>query len=107
MRCAFAGAWASWQGVLELDLPDGASVADALAAARALLREAGSPAADEPEWAGGVAGIFGEVFERDRPLREGDRVELYRALSVDPKAARRARAQGQARAQSPAVSRRR
>lgn len=97
MRCAFAGAWAAWQGVIELELPEGATVGDALAAARAVLRERGSTAADEPEWQGGATGIFGEVCGRERRLSEGDRVELYRALSVDPKAARRARAQSAAR----------
>lgn len=98
MRCAFAGAWASWQGVIELDLPEGATVADALEAARSELRGRSSPAVDEPEWQSGATGVYGEVCGRDRPLREGDRVELYRALSVDPKAARRARAQAAQRA---------
>jgi len=98
MRCAFAGAWASWQGVIELELPDGATVASALEAARAVLCERAPAAAHEPEWVDGVTGVFGEVCGRDRPLRDGDRVELYRPLSVDPKAARRARAQAAARA---------
>ena len=98
IRASFAGAWSSWQGVIELELPDGATVASALAAARALLRESAPAALDEPEWLDGVTGVFGEVCGRDRPLRDGDRVELYRPLSVDPKAARRARAQAAARA---------
>lgn len=98
IRASFAGAWSSWQGVIELELPDGATVASALAAARALLRERAPAALDEPEWLDGVTGVFGEVCGRDRPLRDGDRVELYRPLSVDPKAARRARAQAAARA---------
>ena len=96
IRVSFAGAWASWQGVIELELPDGATVASALAEARTLLRESAPTALDEPEWAHGVTGIFGEACGRDRPLRDGDRVELYRPLSVDPKAARRARAQAAA-----------
>lgn len=93
MRCSFAGAWSSWQGVIDLDLPEGATVATALDAARAVLQARASAALEEPEWADGVTGVFGEVCGRDRPLRDGDRVELYRPLSVDPKAARRARAQ--------------
>jgi putative ubiquitin-RnfH superfamily antitoxin RatB of RatAB toxin-antitoxin module len=93
IRASFAGAWPSWQGVIELDLPEGATVATALDAARAALRGTAPSAAEEAEWQGGATGIFGEVCGRDRPLREGDRVELYRPLSADPKAARRARAQ--------------
>lgn len=96
IRASFAGAWASWQGVLELELPENATVATALDVARAVLRAKAPRAADEPEWADGVTGIFGEACGRDRPLRDGDRVELYRPLSVDPKAARRARAQAAA-----------
>lgn len=98
IRVSFAAAWASWQGVVELELPDDATVAMALDAARTVLRTKAPQAADEPEWVDGVTGIFGEVCGRDRSLRDGDRVELYRPLSVDPKAARRARAQAAARA---------
>ena len=93
MRCSFAAAWDGWQGVLELDLRDGATVADALAAARRGLAVRGAPVLDAPEWQDGATGIFGEVCGRDRVLQPDDRVELYRALKVDPKAARRARAE--------------
>ena len=34
-------------------------------------------------------GIWGQVTERDRRVRDGDRVELYRPLERDPKEARR------------------
>ena len=37
------------------------------------------------------AGVWGRKAAWDQPLREGDRVELYRALRVDPKVARRER----------------
>jgi len=36
-------------------------------------------------------GIFGRVRDLDEVLKEGDRVEIYRSLSVDPKEARRQR----------------
>ena len=101
IHVSFAGAWASWQGVIELELPDGATVASALDAARAVLRASAPAAADVPEWVDGVTGVFVEVCGRDRPLREGDRVELYRPLSVDPKAARRARAASRAPQRGP------
>lgn len=37
-------------------------------------------------------GIFGRVVGTDYPLKEGDRIEIYRPLTADPKTARRARA---------------
>ena len=37
-------------------------------------------------------GIFGKQVAPDTPLRDGDRVEIYRPLIADPKAARRERA---------------
>ena len=37
-------------------------------------------------------GIFGKVTGLDTPLADGDRVEIYRPLAVDPKDARRVRA---------------
>lgn len=61
-----------------LQLPPGACLLDAL---RAVGLEA-SP------WA---AGIWGRRAERAQLLRDGDRVELYRPLLVDPKVARRER----------------
>ena len=36
-------------------------------------------------------GVWNHACESDRLLRDGDRVELYRALTVDPKEARRLR----------------
>jgi uncharacterized protein len=34
-------------------------------------------------------GVFGKLCKHDRPLNSGDRVELYRPLVTDPRAARR------------------
>jgi len=39
------------------------------------------------------AGIYGRLKELDTELRAGDRVEVYRELKVDPKEARRKRAE--------------
>lgn len=69
-----------------LALPEGSSVGDALAAAP--LAEAGLAAADYS----GRVGIFGKLVELAQHLREGDRIELYRPLLIDPKDARRKRA---------------
>lgn len=40
----------------------------------------------------GPVGIFGRLTALDTPLRDGDRVEIYRPLLADPKEARRKRA---------------
>lgn len=96
VRCAFAAALRGWRGVLELELPDGADVAAAIAAARVMLESRDDidvrAVLDEPEWQQGATGIFGEVCDRSRRIEPGDRIELYRPLEVDPKEARRARA---------------
>lgn len=39
-----------------------------------------------------AVGIFGRRAARTEALSDGDRVEIYRPLAVDPKAARRSRA---------------
>jgi uncharacterized protein len=51
----------------------------------------------EIDWANAVLGIFGKVIERPEQtvLRQGDRIEIYRPLMIDPKAMRRQRAQSQ------------
>lgn len=67
-------------------LPVGATVADALMAAA----EAGLVAP-----ARATVGIWGRVVPPDQELRSGDRVEVYRALTVDPKVARRQRFKSQ------------
>ncbi|MGH8313045.1 MAG: RnfH family protein, partial [Gammaproteobacteria bacterium] len=40
-------------------------------------------------------GIFGRAVVPQQLLRDGDRVEIYRPLQVDPKQARRKRAHAQ------------
>lgn len=67
-----------------LRLADGATLADAVAAS-GLVQGA-------PEAQGLKAGVFGRVAAPDTPLRDGDRVEIYRPLALDPKEARRRRA---------------
>lgn len=69
---------------VSLQLPEGATVADAIEAATRLGIEC-----DETVRA---VGIFGRRVRRDALLRDGDRVEFYRALKVDPKQRRRRRA---------------
>jgi len=40
-------------------------------------------------------GIFGKLKDPGTRLKDGDRIEIYRPLKVDPKEARRKRAQNQ------------
>lgn len=70
---------------VDIELPAGATVADALAASGLLARHPGLAAA------GQRMGVWGRPCGSDEPLRDGDRVELYRPLKVDPKEARRLR----------------
>ncbi len=38
-------------------------------------------------------GVFGKLKPLDQPVTHGDRIEIYRPLQVDPKTARRLRAE--------------
>ena len=86
LKVSVAVALADRQHVVELELPDGSRVADALAApgVRALLDESGLSAQ--------AVGIWARRCGTDTVLREGDRVEVYRPLAADPKSMRRERA---------------
>jgi uncharacterized protein len=75
-------------GILEceLELPDDATIAAALHAARRVLGELAV------EWELAATGIYGRAQPRAHIPADGDRNELYRALKIDPRASRRARA---------------
>jgi len=63
--------------VFSLELPQGATVQDALGKAGLEARS---------------VGIFGETVALETRLADGDRVEVYRPLKIDPQEARRRRA---------------
>jgi putative ubiquitin-RnfH superfamily antitoxin RatB of RatAB toxin-antitoxin module len=86
MRVSVAVALPDRQEVIEVDLPARATVADALAAARLDARFPGV------DFAAMRTGIWSRPATAAAPLREGDRVELYRELEADPKDMRRSRA---------------
>ena len=67
-------------------LPTGASVLDAIRASGAMVGEAAVDISTQ------AVGIWGRSAALDAPLAEGDRVEIYRPLTMDPKEARRRRA---------------
>jgi uncharacterized protein len=71
---------------VELSLPKGATVADAIA--RSGIREARHDVDIRED----RLGIFARKVTFDTSLRDGDRVEIYRPLRIDPKEARRQRA---------------
>ncbi|MGN7918086.1 RnfH family protein [Lysobacter sp. ESA13C] len=81
MKIELVRAWPRRFEALTVELADGATVADALAAA-------GWGADAEIS---GYA-VFGVKAVADTPLRDGDRLELLRPLQIDPKEARRRRA---------------
>jgi putative ubiquitin-RnfH superfamily antitoxin RatB of RatAB toxin-antitoxin module len=76
---------------VELDLPEGASARDAMRTAGWLERFPETASLDEAV----SLAVWGRRCEPDQALRDGDRLELLRALRVDPKVARRERFAGQ------------
>ncbi len=75
------------QELVSLSLAAGATVTDALRSV------ADRPPFDQLDLARAPVGIFGDRVGGDRVLQHGDRVEVYRPLQIDPREARRLRAQ--------------
>jgi len=71
------------QVVIALSLEKGATVGNAIARS--------GIAAEVPDVASRRLGIFSRIVTPNAVLQDGDRVEVYRALLVDPKDARRRR----------------
>lgn len=86
MRVEVAYARPDVQVILVVELADGATANDAIAASGILSR---FPEIDLTQ---NKIGVFSQLCGLDQPLRPGDRVEIYRPLPVDPKEARRQRA---------------
>ncbi|MBR9814852.1 RnfH family protein [bacterium] len=74
------------QALLRLDVPQGATARDAVT--RSKIAEQ----FPEIDVDAAPLGVFGQGVDADYTLRPGDRVEIYRPLIADPKAARRKRA---------------
>jgi putative ubiquitin-RnfH superfamily antitoxin RatB of RatAB toxin-antitoxin module len=86
IRVEVVCALAERQIVMTVDVPSGATVADA-------IEQSGIAGAfRELDIAHAPVGIYGRTVSRGTPLRDGDRVEIYRPLVADPKHARRERA---------------
>lgn len=69
----------------ELLLKDGASVRDAVLASRLAAEFA------QLDWQALQPGVWGKAVDWEQMLKDGDRIELCRDLTVDPKVARRER----------------
>lgn len=82
MRIELVRAWPGRYQQATVDVPEGASVGDALQAAGWAL---------DGEFV--ALAVFGQSAQPGTALHAGDRVELLRALELDPKQARRLRAQ--------------
>jgi putative ubiquitin-RnfH superfamily antitoxin RatB of RatAB toxin-antitoxin module len=72
--------------VLEVEVPAGATVAQALLAARLPELDPGF------DFASAQLGVWSRRVTAATLLRAGDRVEVYRPLTIEPKEARRRRA---------------
>jgi putative ubiquitin-RnfH superfamily antitoxin RatB of RatAB toxin-antitoxin module len=81
-----AGSAEAQQVVLELRVPVGCDVAEAVRRSGILNRF------PEIQLDRAVLGIYGNRVTLETPLRDGDRVEIYRPLAADPKQARWRRA---------------
>lgn len=86
IQVAVVFADAERQEMVSVRLAPGASVAEAIQAS-GLITE--FPVIDLSK---NKVGIFGKIVRLDTKLRAGDRVEIYRALALDPKEIRRLRA---------------
>ena len=76
----------SRQEVLRVHVPPGASMRDAIEASGVLEKY------PEIDLAKNKVGIFAKLVKLDGPLRDQDRIEIYRPLIADPKAVRKQRA---------------
>lgn len=75
------------QELVQLTLPSGSTAQQAIDASG--LRQK----YPEIDLAKNKIGIFGKLSKLDTPLRDRDRVEIYRPLIADPKEVRRKRAE--------------
>lgn len=72
--------------LFELTVPAATTVQEALSLAQFTRHDSARDAWPER------VGIYGRAVTHDTVLRDGDRIEIYRALIADPKQARRRRA---------------
>lgn len=86
MRIEVVYALADRQELVSLSLPAGATVKEAVDASGLLAKY------PDIDLAKNKIGIFAKLSKLDTPLRDRDRVEIYRPLIADPKEVRKQRA---------------
>jgi uncharacterized protein len=87
IRVEVAYARADQQLILELEVDHSARVEQAISASGILQHF------PEIDLKVNKVGIFGKLTKLDQPLREQDRIEIYRPLVADPKSIRKKRAE--------------
>lgn len=90
IRVELVRAWPRRSEATMVELPDAATVADALLASGWTL---------DQEFI--ALAVFGVAATQATGLRDGDRIEFLRGLQLDPKQARRLRAQRGGKSASP------
>ena len=71
------------QELVALEVAEGTTVAEA-------IRQSGlADRFPRHDLSRGAVGVWGQVVDRSRRLQDGDRVEIYRPLQIDPQDARR------------------
>jgi putative ubiquitin-RnfH superfamily antitoxin RatB of RatAB toxin-antitoxin module len=68
---------------LRMEVPDGSSVEQAIQRSGILQRF------PEINLTTQKVGVFGKLVKLDSPIKEGDRIEIYRPIIADPKTVRR------------------
>lgn len=88
MRVEVVFALAEKQELAVVEVPDGSTAGEAIERSLVARR---FPDIELGEL---QAGVWGKPVDRDHIVREGDRIELYRSLEMDPRDARRLKAGG-------------
>jgi putative ubiquitin-RnfH superfamily antitoxin RatB of RatAB toxin-antitoxin module len=70
---------------LKLEVPDGSTIAEAIEHSGLLNQY------PEIDLVSQKVGVFGKISKLDTPLKEGDRVEIYRKITADPQQVQRRR----------------
>ena len=70
---------------LKLEVPDGSTITEAIELS-GLMNQYPEINLEEQK-----VGIFGKISKLDTPLKEGDRVEIYRKITADPQQVQRRR----------------
>jgi len=70
---------------MRLEVPDDSTIAEIIKLSGVLLRY------PEINLESQKVGIFGKIAPLDTPVKDGDRVEIYRQITVDPQTVQRRR----------------